>query len=329
MMTAGVRGRELLVRLASQFARHDLEAAWPTLRKYSTDQWMLGNVILEPELFASCQEMGGFLKRHPKAAGAMMVKVCSECEGCPYRKQSFCEAFQKPLVKHIPNTPQLLQAYFLGDHQSPKVASALTRVALERVPDPIQALAQFLETREAKLKGAQAKRAEVQGTVASYNVPEPRTAKGTPRDAVVATIENLVGQGLTVDKIRAHTASYVRASAFNRIWKEATEAKGAVAWTTFGSCDHPLLMQATRIKLKAGPKCTGCVHNYGDHCNLNKKAFTKSFTVPRPEIDAADIVREEEKPFVGAETELTVEPSMPQVAGCDVEEMGLTDEFEV
>lgn len=326
LMTAGVRGREVLVRLASLYPQHAMEAAWPTLKTFDTDQWLLGSVILEPELFASCKEMGKFLKDNKVANTSKLVKACSECDGCPYRKQSFCEAFQKSLVTKLPESPKLLQAYLGEDFPASKVAT-VAGLALKKAGSPLRALAQLIEARSVAAR--RVVRKQVEATAPSYRIPEPRTSASSPRETVVATLANLVDQGLTVDKIRTHTATYIGTASFDRLWKEATESKGVLAWKTYGICDHPLLMKSAVVKMVPGPKCAGCTHNYGDRCAVNGKIFTRSFAPPVQVIDAADIVRGEEQPFVGAETELTVEPSTPQVASLEADEVELTGEIEV
>lgn len=327
-MMAGVRGDALLHLLAAKFDKPHLQAAAEDLKTYTVDQHLLGNVILEPELFASCQEMEKFLKTRKVAPTAKFAKVCGDCQGCPYRKKSRCSKFATTLVNEMPNDRRVFEHYAGELGQSGKLPRKVASAVQEKTQDYRQATAALF----AWVSQAPKTRRESNAVVPNSALPERREVTQTPREVLIKTVGKLLNTGARVDKVKSSTLGYLGKVSFERVAREAMTRRGSMPWASFGSCTHPMLMdREASFTLDAGERCAGCTHNYGDHCHVNKRAFSEPFLPEENRYDEVpELMGEDEEMFLDSTPEMDVSPSesdLPALEPGEVE--GLDEGFEV
>lgn len=326
-MHAGIRGDRLLEYLASKFDRAHLQAAGPELNSYVIDQHLLGNVILEPELFASCEKLEAFLKDNKVAGTAKFAKTCSDCQDCPLRKKSHCQKFAATLVKELPNDERVFTHYagLLGEQgKVSRKTAAATQLQARDYREATAALFAIAET-------APVLRREVEAAQPNTAVPERRGVAQTPRLALLKTVSNLINEGAHMDKIKEATRTYLGTTPFEAVAQTAMSRRGSMPWSSFGYCDHPLLVdKKARFTLEAGANCGDCVQNYGDHCHLNKRSFTESFVDSSRYAEVPALISADEQMFIDATPRMDVSPSEPSSPELDVHDIGGLDEgFEV
>jgi len=324
-MMAGVRGDDLLRHLADRYDKTHLMAAASELKASTVDQHLLGNVILEPELFASCGEMERFLKENKVAGTAKFAKTCSDCRGCSYRAKSRCQRFATTLVREMPDSPKVFAHYATQLVEAKRLPTKVAKACAQKARDNREATAAIFAWVEMSPK----KRREVQSHVPSVGVPERRSVAQNPREAQIQQVAQLINTGAPLSRIKAATFEYLGRTPFERVAREAIQRRGSMPWTSFAKCDHPLLMDKTAdFTLDAGEDCTDCVHNYGDHCHMNQKAFTEPFMASE-EVEI-NFIPEEESFFAGSTPTIDASPSLPNTPALepyDVE--GLDEGFEV
>lgn len=326
-MMAGYRGDDLAEVLAGKFDREHLLAAAEEIQASTVDQHLLGNVILEPELFASCDEMEKFLKMRKTPPTAKLAKTCGECQGCPQRAGSFCKKFGTTLVREMPDAEKVFNHYAKNLQAARLISPKTVEAVKQQAPDFKQGTAALFAW--ASQSGGGRREAEVAPQV--MGVPERRVVVQTPRDAAIRVIEGMNQQGWSWDKIKSATAELLGKTPFGVVAKSVLAKSGEASWQSFGACDHPLLMDRTaKFRLEPGNKCGGCVHNYGTHCAFNQRVFTRSFVDPSRYAATPDLISEDERLFEGVTSSLDVSPSLPSTPSLEASDIGGLDEgFEV
>lgn len=326
-MHAGIRGDHLLEYLASKFDKAHLQAAGPELNTFVVDQHLLGNVILEPELFASCEKLEQFLQDNRVAKTAKFAKTCSDCQECPFRKNSHCQKFAATLVRDMPDDERVFKHYAAQLGNEGKLSRKMANATQLKARDFREATAAIFAIAE----NAPVLRKEAEAVQMNTAVPERRGVAQTPRLALLKTVSKLIDEGAPMDKIKEATRTYLGTTPFEMIAQKAMSKRGSMHWDSFGYCDHPLLVdKKARFKLEAGNNCAGCVHNYGDHCHLNKRTFTESFVDSSRYADTPELISEDERMFIDATPQMDVSPSEPSSPELDVHDIGGLDEgFEV
>lgn len=327
-MMGGLRGDALLHFLAARFDKAHLQAAAKDLRSYTVDQHLLGNVILEPELFESCGKMATFLKDRKVAGTAKLVKTCEDCRGCRYRNASYCHAFGATLVKQMPDSPKVFARYVEMLRDAGKLTDDVVEAVQKKARNHREATAAIFAWAEM----APTLRHEVQSAVPSSGaVPERREVKQTPYEAQVRTVGKLINTGARLNRIKSSILGYLGKTSFERVAREAMTRRGAMPLESFGSCDHPMLMdKRAEFELIPGPPCEGCVNNYGTHCRLNQRHFKQQFVEPSKYTETPELMGEDERFFEGSVPTIDATPSVssvPALEAFDVE--GLDEGFEV
>ena len=326
-MMAGIHGDALLYFLASRFDKGHLQVAASDLQTYTVDQHLLGNVILEPELFASCQEMKAFLKDRKFSGTAKLAKSCVSCRGCPSRRKSHCQMFDVTLVKEMPESQKVFSHYVDVLKSSGKLPANVAVLAAKKARNYREATAAIF----AWVEKAPSLRREVQGTLPNTARPERREVVQTPREAQIQTVGKLINTGAKVDRIKSSILGYLGKTHFEGVAKEAMSRRGVMPLSSFASCDHPLLMDnKVSFTLDAGPDCGDCVQNYGDHCHVNKRSFTESFVDDSRYADTPDLMGEDETFFQDSTPTMDLTPSISSAPALEAYEVeGLDDGFEI
>lgn len=328
-MMAGIRGDALLHFLAAKFDKPHLQVAAKDLKTYTVDQHLLGNVILEPELFASCQEMEKFLKTRKVTPTAKFAKVCGDCRNCSYRSKSRCSKFATTLVNEMPNDRRVFEHYAGELGNSGRLPSKVASAVQEKTQDYRQATAALFAW---VAQAPSTSRRESSAAVSNFALPERREVSQTPRDALIATVGKLLNTGARVDKVKSATLGYLGKVSFERVAREAMTRRGSMPWASFGSCSHPMLMdREASFTLEAGDRCAGCTHNYGDHCHFCKRAFSEPFLPEENKYDEVpELIGEDEEMFLDSTPEMDLSPSESDLPALELEDFeGLDEGFEV
>lgn len=324
----GIRGASLVEHLKASFSRPVLKVAFDVLSSRAIDQFLLGNVIVEPEMYASCDELSLVLS-HGYARSSKFAKAIEDCKTCPKRTSSTCNLFGKTLVDEVPNDRKVFAFYRKKLADLGLIDEEIARIA-SSTPDYRLALATLFLEADKGAKRSQIERREysTDKTYSPYAAPERRVAK-TPRQAVLNKMESMVESGETVATIRS-ASSLLGKSAFSDAFITVANRFEAIPWETFGSCDHPLLMDKRgSFELERGPKCSGCVYDGTTACSLNKKSFVD--VTPEVRGTSLDTMEGYQEHFAmfDVDPDLEVTASEDGVEGIDATQISGLGSFEV
>lgn len=323
----GVRGAALNQFLEDRYPEAVLKSAYPIIASRAIDEFLVGNVIVEPAMYASCEELAREL-RHGHSPTAKFAAALEDCSGCPKRTGSHCNLFKKTLVSEVPNDQRVFAHYRDMLSNQGLIGGEIVKAA-SSVQDYRLAIAAIFAEAHKNTQKRKATRKTYSTDVTYSPDAAPQRRSSTPRTAVLSRMESMLEKGYTVDQIRS-ASSLLGKTAFSDSFLKVANRFEAIPWETFGNCNHPFLLDKRgSFLLEKGSKCEGCVHNRVSGCALNKKSFA-DVELEVAEFSEATLSGYQEHFSTFDETpDLTVEANDEGLPGLDATQITGLGKFEV
>jgi len=108
-MMSGKKGSELRQILKERAHPELIKIAFEDIKKVSSELGLLGNVYIDPTLFAKCDEGADFVRKRAKTS--KYVVAMDKCSGCSFNKEGRCDIYKKHLAKEVTYDDNTLNFY--------------------------------------------------------------------------------------------------------------------------------------------------------------------------------------------------------------------------
>jgi len=99
-MMSGKQGSALVEAINKYASPEVIRSAFKYLSAFKDDYGLLGNVYVDPEVFAKCADGAKFLDKRAKTA--RYVKKMSKCDGCFFNNCGNCQIYKRAVASEIP-----------------------------------------------------------------------------------------------------------------------------------------------------------------------------------------------------------------------------------
>ena len=108
-MMSGKKGNSLVEILKERSTPELIKKAYSRLKELSLEQGLLGNVYIDPTVFARCEEGSNFVSKKTKTA--RFVKAMDKCSNCCFNKKGRCDVYKKNIASQINYDAEMLDFY--------------------------------------------------------------------------------------------------------------------------------------------------------------------------------------------------------------------------